>query len=287
MLIDTHAHVQFQAYKNDQREVLERCQKKNMILNVVGTQKDTSRMAVELAEAHDFLYASIGTHPIHLHSTHVDEEETSFQSREEDFDEPFYDALAQSPKVIGVGECGLDLYHVPSDLSQEEVLEKQKMVFLKHIHFAHKHNLPLVIHCREAHDQMIELLKTLPFSVRGTVHCFTSNLKHAEEYLKLGLYLGFTGVLTFPPKKSHPEIQNDLVSVARTMPFDRMLLETDSPYLAPAAYRGKRAEPWMMEEQIKFIAKLRGMSIEQVEQGIQENSLRLFDKIKKQETNNT
>lgn len=280
MLLDTHAHVQFQAYKDDRTEVLERCQKKGMILNIVGTQKDTSRMAVELAQQYDFLYASIGTHPIHLHSTHVDEEESSFLSREEDFDEAFYAKLAESPKVIGIGECGLDLFHIPQNISVEEVLEKQKMVFLKHVYFAHAHNLPLVIHCRDAHDQLIEVLEALPFAPKGTVHCFTSHSDHAKRYLDLGLYLGFTGVLTFPPKKSNPQLQNQLIEVAQKMPFERMVLETDSPYLAPNQYRGKRAEPWMLEEQIKFIAKLRGMSIEQVEQGIQENTLRLFDKIK-------
>lgn len=280
MLIDTHAHIQFQAYKDDRNDVLTRCQNKGMILNIVGTQKDTSRLAVELAEQTDSLYASIGTHPIHLHSTHVDEEETSFQSREEEFDEAFYEELAKSPKVIGVGECGLDLFHIPKDVSVEEVLEKQKKVFLQHVHFANKHNLPLVIHCREAHDQMIELLRSVPFPVRGTVHCYTSGWNHAEQYLDLGLYLGFTGVLTFPPKKSQPEVQNALVEVAKKMPFDRMVLETDSPYLAPSAYRGQRAEPWMLYEQIKFIAVLRGMSVEQVEQGIEENTRRLFDRIK-------
>lgn len=279
MLIDTHAHIQFQSYKDDRSDVLARCHNKNMILNIVGTQKDTSKMAVELAEQFDWLYASIGTHPIHLHSTHVDEEETSFQSREEDFDEEYYEKLVQSPKVIGIGECGLDLYHVPKDLSVEEVLAKQKDVFLKHVYFAHKHDLPLVIHCREAHDQMIELLRTLPFSIRGTVHCFTSGWKHAQQYLDMGLYLGFTGVLTFPAKKLQPEVQNGLVEVAQKMPFERMVLETDSPYLAPQKYRGTRAEPWMLEEQIKFIAQLRGMSIEQVEQGIEHNTRALFTKL--------
>lgn len=279
MLIDTHAHIQFQAYKDDRDEVIARCREKKMILNIVGTQKDTSKMAVELAEQYDGMYATIGTHPIHLHSTHVDEEETSFQSREEEFDEGYYEILAQSPKVIGVGECGLDLFHIPKDVSVEEVLEKQKKVFLQHVHFAHKHKLPLVIHCREAHNQLIEVLHSLPFAVQGTVHCYTSGWQHAEQYLSMGLYLGFTGVLTFPPKKSQPEVQNQLVEVARRMPFERMVLETDSPYLAPSEYRGKRAEPWMLFEQVKFIAKLRGMSIEQVESGIEENTRRLFDRI--------
>ncbi len=280
MLLDTHAHIQFQAYKDDRDEVVARCHKKGMIVNIVGTQKDTSTMAVAMAEKYDWMYASIGTHPIHLHSTHVDEEESSFQSREEEFDENFYEQLVQSPKVIGIGECGLDLFHIPTGIPVEEVLEKQKKVFVQHAMFAHKHHLPLVIHCREAHDQMIAVLRELPFAVRGTVHCFTSGWEHAQQYLDMGLYLGFTGVLTFPPKKSQPEVQNKLVEVAQKMPFERMVLETDSPYLAPSSYRGQRAEPWMLEEQIKFIARLRGMSMEQVEQGMEQNTRRLFDRIR-------
>lgn len=279
MLIDTHAHIQFQSYKDDRAQVLLRCKDKNMLVNIVGTQKDTSGLAVQLAEQHPWLYATIGTHPIHLHSTHVDEEETSFQSREEDFDEEYYEQLVRSPKVIGIGECGLDMFHVPSNIPKEEVLEKQKQVFLKHVHFAHKHNLPLVIHCREAHDELIALLREIRFPLRGTVHCFTSGWDHAKAYLDLGLYLGFTGVLTFPAKKLQPEIQNNLVEVAKNMPFEKMVLETDSPYLAPQKYRGTRAEPWMLEEQIQFIARLRGMSIEQVENGVFENSLRLFERM--------
>lgn len=279
MLIDTHAHIQFQAYITDREEVIKKCYNKNMILNVVGTQKDTSQTAVRLAERYDWVYASIGTHPIHLHSTHVDEEETSFTSREENFEEAFYETLVRSPKVIGIGECGLDLFHIPSNVPQEEVLEKQSTVFLRHAQFAHKHQLPLVIHCREAHDQMIALIKTLPFSITGTVHCFTSHWDHAQEYLNLGLYLGFTGVLTFPPKKLQPQIQSQLIEVVQKMPLEKILLETDSPYLAPQAYRGQRAEPWMAEEQLRFIANLRGLSVYELENQIEKNTRQLFTKI--------
>ncbi|MBI5728359.1 MAG: TatD family hydrolase, partial [Candidatus Magasanikbacteria bacterium] len=205
MLFDTHCHIQFQAYKNDRLEVIKRCQEKGLILNIVGTQRDTSRLAVELAEQYDGMYASIGTHPIHLHPTHVDEEETHFMSREENFDAAFYTELAKSKKVIGVGECGLDLWHVPRDVPVEQVLEKQKRVFLDHLRFAARHDLALIIHCREAHDQLLELLKTElgagKRQLRGVVHCYTSHWRHAEQYLDLGLYLGLTGVVTFPPRK--------------------------------------------------------------------------------------
>ncbi len=281
MIIDTHAHIQFDAYKIDREEVILRCAKKNLILNLVGTQKDTSRRAVEMAEQYENMYASIGTHPIHLHSTHVDEEESSFLSREENFDEDYYEKLVQSPKVIGIGECGLDLFHLPKDKSVEEVLQKQTEVFLQHVEFADKHNLPLVIHCRDAHDQMIELLESLKRSIRGTVHCYTSNWEHAQRYLNLGLFLGFTGVVTFPPKKLNPAPQIHLTEVIEKMPLDRIVVETDSPYLAAQAYRGQRAEPWMVEEVIGFIAKVRGVEPKKMEEQIFQNTVALFDRIKR------
>ncbi len=279
MFVDTHAHIQFDAYKADRDEVIARCQKKGLLLNIVGTQKDTSRRAVEMAEAYENMFASIGTHPIHLHATHVDEEETSFLSREESFDEAYYEELVKSPKVIGIGECGLDLYHLPKDKSKEEVLEKQQKVFLAHVKFAEKHNLPLVIHCRDAHDEMIALLKSLGRQIRGTVHCYTSDWAHAQEYLDLGLYLGFTGVITFPAKKLDPAPQLGLLEVVEKMPLDRILVETDSPYLAAQAYRGTRAEPWMVEEVVRKIALVRKISEEKMNEIILENTKKLFSKI--------
>ncbi len=287
MLVDTHCHIQFQGYNNDRDAVIARCKEKGIILNLVGTQKDTSAAAVALAEKHDNMYASIATHPVHLHPTHVDEEESHFMTREEIFDEAHYEKLAQSPKVIAVGECGLDLYHVPKDKTVEEVLEKQKRVFLDHANFAARHNLPLCIHVRDgvtpetakAHNLMIELLKAMEKPARGVIHCYTSNWTHAEQYLSLGFYLGFTGVVTFPPKKLDPKSQTDLLEVLEKMPLDRILLETDAPYLAPQAFRGQRSEPWMVEEVVKKIAEVRGLSYDEVAKQTYENTLRLFDRI--------
>jgi len=284
MLFDTHCHIQFRAFKDDHEAVIKRCLDKGMILNLVGTQKDTSKWAVEMAEKYENVYASIGTHPIHLHPTHVDEEETHFMTREEDFDEPYYDKLAQSKKVIGVGECGLDLYHLPKDKTKEEVLAKQKDIFLKHLRFAEHHDLPLVIHCREAHDEMIKLLKSETSSksqiknlnIQGTIHCFTSNWSHAQQYLEMGFYLGFTGVVTFPPKKTDPNPQLQLNEVVEKVPLDRVVVETDAPYLAPQSYRGQRAEPWMVEEVVKRFAVVRGVSAEEMAEITTANARRLF-----------
>ncbi|MBT4221382.1 MAG: TatD family hydrolase [Candidatus Magasanikbacteria bacterium] len=279
MIIDTHCHVQFKAYDEDRNDVLRRSFEKGIVLNVVGTQKDTSKKAVELAEAHDNIYATIGLHPIQEHVVKVVEEDTTFQSRGEAFDVTYYDELATSSKVIAVGETGLDKYHIPKDVSAESIFETQQAVFLAHHAFAVRHDLPLVIHVREAHDEMIALLQTLPQPVKGVVHCFTGNWEQAEAYIGFGLYLGFTGVVTFPPKKTDPNAQLALIDVLHRIPLEKLLVETDSPFLAPQKYRGKRCEPWMVEEVVDFIAHLRGLSVEEVALLSTKNAKTLFSRI--------
>ncbi|KKW42028.1 MAG: Hydrolase, TatD family [Candidatus Magasanikbacteria bacterium GW2011_GWA2_56_11] len=282
MIIDTHCHIQFRGLDTDREAVIARGRQKGLILNLVGTQKDTSRRAVELSRQHPDMYATIGTHPNHLFPTHIDEEESHFMSREEDFDEEYYGNLYQTApnKIIGVGETGLDLYHLPADIPLETILSKQKEVFVKHVNFALKYGLALVIHVREAHEQMIELLASLPALPRATVHCYTGNWALAQKYLDFGFYIGFTGVITFPPKKLDPAPQLALLEAVEKIPLERVVVETDAPYLAPQAYRGQRSEPWMTAEVIKKIAAVRGLDYAAVEQAVFENSLRLFAKIK-------
>lgn len=295
MLFDTHAHAHFNAYKADLDEVIKRSLDKGVVMNLVGTQSDTSRRAVEVAEKYNNVYASIGLHPEHLFSKHVDEEETSFQSREENFDYEYYKKLAVHPKVIGIGECGLDFYRVPEGMTKDKMLPKQREIFLQHIKLAQELNLPLVIHCREAHEELIAILRSIVIptdraagegveesrrsSLHGTIHCYTSNWTNAEQYLQMGFYIGFTGVITFPPLKTNPQAQADLLAVVQKMPLDRILLETDCPYLAPIPYRGQRGEPWMVEATAKKIADLRGISFEEVALATTANAKQLFSKI--------
>ncbi|MBH41717.1 MAG: hydrolase TatD [Candidatus Magasanikbacteria bacterium] len=279
MLVDTHCHVQFDAYKADATEVIDRAISRNIILNVVGTQKNTSKKAVALAEAYTNVYATIGTHPVHLHATHIDEEETSFLSREESFDSAFYSQLVQSKKVIAIGETGIDLFHLPKEVSKEEVLEKQTHVFLDHIAFAHKHDLPVVIHCRDGHKELLNILSKIDYPISGTVHCYTGNWEFAQEYMKYNLCLGFTGIISFPAKKTNPTPQEELIHVVKNIPVDRMLIETDAPYLAPQAFRGKRNEPFMVEEVAKTIAEIKGMSFEEVADITTKNAQRIFTRL--------
>lgn len=277
MFIDSHCHLQFKSYDDDRDAVIARCREKGMLMNTIGTQIDTSKAAIALAENYTEIYATIGLHPIQSKKVGVTEEYTSFVARGEDFDTEKYQSLIDSSeKVIAVGETGLDAYHVPKDQSLEQVMQDQWDLFLKHHELAKKNNLPLVLHIRDAHPEMIARMKQMQFDHPAVVHCFTGNWEEAQEYLNLGCYLGFTGVITFPPKKNTPEVQERLLEVVDNIPLDRVLVETDAPFLAPQAYRGGRSEPWMTEEVITCIAKRRDMTYEDVRDITVENTKRLF-----------
>ncbi len=277
MLFDTHSHVQFKAFDDDRDEVILRCENEGVMLNTVGTQKSTSQAAVDLAEKYEHVYASVGLHPIQKYVIPVKEEDTSFTARGEVFDFDFYDKLvSSSKKVIAIGETGLDKFHIPKDITEEEVFSHQKETFLQHYKLALKHDLPLVIHVRDAHEEMIELLQTLSSPIKGTIHCFSGNWGHAQQYLDMGLHLGFTGIITFPAKKTTPKPQLELLEVVKNIPEDNILIETDAPYLAPQAYRGKRCEPWMVAECAKKIAEVKGLSYKEVEEQTTNNAKKLF-----------
>lgn len=283
-MIDTHCHIHFKAFENNRDDVIARSKEKQMILNLVGTQQSTSKNGVLLAEKYDWMYATIGLHPIQIHEVDVYEETTNFTSRGEDFDPVFYRELAQHPKVIAVGETGLDRFHLPKDEPEELYLERQKKVFRQHYAIAEEFGLPLVMHVRDAHDEMIMLLKEIREEkgelIPGVVHCYTGNWSQAEQYLELGFNLGFTGVVTFPPKKTNPTPQIELEEVLRNMPPDRILVETDAPFLAPQAYRGEQCEPWMVEEVLKKFSLIRDVAVDEITRQVNENTLRLFTKIK-------
>lgn len=278
-MIDSHCHIQFNAYKDDAVAVIKRCQDKGVILNCVGSQRDTSVRAVEYAEKYENIYATVGLHPIHLFSTEVDEEENKFQSREEIFDYEFYKKLASHPKVVGIGECGLELFHLPKGADKKEILRKQREGFLAQYKLAKELDLPIVIHVRDAHQEMIKVLQSLGEPVRGVVHCYTSNWQYAKQYLNLGLYLGFTGVITFPAKKTNPQPQEELLEVVEKCPIDKILIETDAPYLAPQAYRGKKCEPWMVAEVAKKISEIKKLDTKEVAQITEQNTRKLFTKM--------
>jgi len=304
-MIDTHCHIQFNAYKDDFEQVIEKCRQKGMLLNVVGSNSLTSVKAVEFADKYDSIFATVGMHPSHTFSTYIDQDEDGIGI--EKFNYEYYKKLADHPKVIGIGECGLELYHLPENINREEILLKQKDTFVAQSELARELELPLVIHVRDAHEEMIELLNVIARSettkqsfdrvanykiaaspsgaprndktMQAVIHCYTGDWKNAEQYLAMGFYLGFTGVITFPPKKTNPQLQLDLLEVVKNCPADRILIETDAPYLAPQAYRGERCEPWMVEEVAKKIAEIKNISLAEVVKITTKNAKKLFTKL--------
>jgi len=263
---DAHTHVNFAAFKDDRSEAIMRAQDAGVIMNVVGTQLNTSISAVELAEKHGNVYATIGLHPIHTSKTFHDVQELGeggkeFTSRGESFDAKAYKDLASHPLVIAIGECGLDYYRC-----DESTKLVQKNAFIEQIELANSVGKPLMLHIRNAYEDALEILKAHA-KVRGDVHFFAGDWEIAKEFLNLGFTLSFTGVLTFT---------HDYDDVVKKAPLDSILSETDAPYVAPVPHRGKRNEPLYVTEVVKSIAGIRGESVDEVSQQLFLNAARVF-----------
>ncbi len=276
MLIDTHTHVNFSAFKDDGAEVIKRCLDNDIWIINVGSQLSTSKRAVQIAEQYEQgVYAAVGLHPIHLHEMEVDEDEDiHFHSRAEVFDESVYKDLASSPKVVAIGEMGIDYFHLPEGEDPEEVKRKQKETFLRGIKLAQELGKPIIVHTRpskgtfDAYDDEIGILKQANY-FHGVIHSFLGTFEQAQEFLQMGFYLSFNGIVTF---KNAQEVQE----VAKKVPLERVLLETDAPYLTPVPYRGKRNEPSYVEYVARKIAELKGISFEEVAEVTTNNARRLF-----------
>lgn len=255
--VDTHGHLNINAFAEDWQEVAKKCADEGVVVINVGTQKDTSKRAVEIAEKTDNCFAIIGLHPVHTSASYHDEQELGenmkgFTSRGEVFDLKYYRGLAHSKKVIGIGECGLDYYRLESDTK-----EVQQKAFIEQIELANELNLPLMIHTRDSkgnsesakaeagvgniYDDTYELLKSYA-KVPGNIHFYAGNWEQAKRFFDIGFSVSFTGVITFA---------KDYEEVVRNAPLDMIHAETDCPYVAPVPHRGKRCEPWMVKEVYK------------------------------------
>ena len=275
MLIDTHAHLNFNIYKNDYDEIIRRSLENNTWMINVGTQYNTSKKAIEIARRYKSgVYAAIGLHPIHLETGLVkiknDTEEIEVNTKEEDFDYEKYKGLAQSKKVVAIGEMGLDYYYRPKTKKKlEEFKNKQKEVFLQHLDLVKELNLPIIFHCRMAHDDLIKILNTRykiqDTKPRGVVHCFTGTWEQAGQYLEMGIYLGFNGII----------FKLNLDEIIKKTPLERILIETDCPYLTPPPMVG-RNEPFYVRYVAERIAKVKNLSFEEIAKITTENAKRLF-----------
>jgi len=253
-LIDSHAHIQGKEYTGDTAAVIQRAGEAGVEqIIVVGGAGDMSSntAAVALAESCANLYATVGMHP--HDAKDVGEEELRELKK-----------LAAHPKVVAVGETGLDYFY---NHSPREV---QRRVFAQFIRLAGETGLPLVVHERDAASETVKLLRNEGAGkIRGVIHCFTGDYDAARNYLDLGFYLSFTGIITF--KNAEP-----LREVARKVPLDRMFVETDSPYLTPVPHRGKRNEPAYVRLIAETVATVKGITLEEVAHTTTRNVRQLF-----------
>ncbi len=259
-MIDTHAHLNFKAFSQDYQKVIQDNFKQGLkaVINI-GSNLETSKKACQIAQEFSHCYAAIGLHPIHV--------------EDEDFILEEFQELIKKNKdqVKAIGETGLDYYQ------EKYEPEEQKKVFLKHLKLAQEFNLPVVLHCRgsktEPHDAYLDLLKILKKQVKskGVIHCFSADWEIAQQFLDLGFYMGFTGPITF--KNATPR----LLKVVIQAPLNKILLETDCPFLAPEPYRGGRNEPIYIRLLAQKIAELKEISQEEVIKQTTKNAQKLFN----------
>ena len=271
MLIDTHSHLSFKAYDADREEVIKRTKEGGVACIDVGTKYETSKNAIELAEKNEGIYAAIGMHPIHIKTDllklRMDEDEGAFAPLGEEFNKERYKELAKSKKVVAIGEVGLDYYYRPKGIAKlEKFKELQKKVFVEQLEIAEELNLPVIIHCRMAFVDLYEILKTR--KMRGVIHCFTGTAEEAKRFTDLGLYLGINGII----------FKFDINEAIKNAPLDKLLLETDCPYLTPpqAGSKETRNEPLFVKHVAEKIAELRGISFDDVASATTQNAKTLF-----------
>jgi len=249
MLIDTHAHLDFNHFDKDREEVIKRALEGGVgkIINV-GTNLESSRKSLSLAEEFDNIYAAVSLHPIDV--------------EKEEFNANVWLELAQQEKVVAIGETGLDFFHSSNK-------NKQKEIFQKLIEIAKKVKKPLIIHNREADDEILEIISKseLP-EKRGVIHCFSRGYEIAEKFLNLGFLISFTGNITY--NKEPP-------SSVEKVPLEKIMIETDCPFMAPLPFRGKRNEPLYVKYVAEKIAEVKGVSFEKVAEITTQNAKRLFN----------
>jgi len=244
-LFDSHCHLQLPQFDADRGEVLARMQAQGVGGVVIGTDLESSRAGLELARQHDFLWASVGLHP----NDNIDES----------FDLAAYEELAKDPKVVAIGECGLDYFRTTGQC--------QRKRFELQIALAQKLNKALVVHCRNAHEDMLAILADKKPTIPVILHFFTGSGELAQKYIDLGLYLSFPGPITYT------DMYDDSI---RLCPMDKILIETDSPFAAPVPNRGKRNEPSFVADVARKIAATKGLSYEEITAANLKNASSVF-----------
>ena len=281
MFFDTHAHVNFKDFKDDADEVIRRSLDAETWMVLVGSEYKTSNRALTHANKYEKgVYAAVGLHPVHLEEQVVENKDENgdykFVTRAEEFNYDSYEKLAKFEKVVAIGEIGLDYYHLDPTKDIGLAKRKQQEVFLKQLLLARNLDLPVIMHCRQAHDDLLGILQDfrkvyadfIPSNRPwGVLHCFSGDEDLAWKYFSLGLIVSFTGLVTFSKQWD---------DVLRKIPLDKFMIETDSPYMTPEPYRGQRNEPILVQYVAARIAEIRNTSLDNIAQATSDTAKRFF-----------
>ena len=275
MYFDTHAHVNFNAFKNDGEEVLRRCFEDGVSAVNVGSQYSTSKRAVEYA--HKFekgIYAAVGIHPVHLKKgkfMHIDQwelEEIEIKTVGEIFDYEKYLELAMDEKVVAIGEVGLDYYHFEEGDDEEKLIALQKKTLIEFIKLANEVKKPILFHCWKRYDDLLEILLQYPVNKKGIVHSFTGSYKTAQKFIELEYKIGLNGIITYGDSYD---------KLIREIDLEHIVIETDCPYLTPRPMeKGTRNQPQFVRLVAQKIAEVKNISVEEVAKKTMENAEKLF-----------
>lgn len=274
-MVDSHCHLHFPPYDTDRDAVLQRMRDADIAAITVGTTLGTSARAIAFAASHENVWATVGYHPEHFSSTYHDEAEGDADV----YDIAELKKLAQSsPKVVAIGETGLDFYRIDEGRDRDEAIHAQEKGLREQMAIARELHLPLVFHCRDALTRLAEIVseeRDAGRSIEGVVHCYTGTWEEAKPLLDLGLYLSFTGVITFPMKKTQ-DPETHVHRVIERMSLDRLLVETDAPWLTPIPHRGERNEPAYVQHVAEMVAGIRNTDLQTIARVTTENAHRLF-----------
>lgn len=276
MYFDSHAHVNFKAFKDDGIDVLKKAFDEGVFVVNVGSQYSTSKRAVEYAcKFKTGIYAAIGIHPVHLKKgsfTHIDPEkltEEEIPTTGELFDCGKYSQLAKDEKVVAIGEIGLDYHHFEEGDDVEELKKLQKETLLEFIKLANEVEKPVMLHCWDGYDDLLEILKINPVKKCGIVHSFIGSYKTARKFIELGYKIGLNGIITYG------ESYDRLI---REIDLKDIVIETDCPYLTPRPLeRSLRNEPAFVKEVAKKIANVKGITLKEVAETTTENAQKILD----------